>query len=301
MSVNKPILRRATDQEGGAEWREMPNGLYRWISGPPTISKSEQYGNLNVKFPLTLTESEKNRLKEEIGDPPDGTFQSWRPAFGGYMCGLSLGYVKRDGAYKTTKLVDYFCCMFGAKNASKAREWIVSGGGPLLDGEAPEAEQIKQLTEWFQWLDGLELLGSIENKPGNLGDMLARFGGPLPIGTSGTLWGPDPAYQSFGLGKLRAIMASTDSGAVDVSPAEMGVAAGAEISAQYNAQGEPLSEATDEDAEEAELREKLAEKQRQKLAAKANGARQPEPAVVGAKEAPSRTFEELFEQPQSAD
>ena len=298
--MSGPILRRATENQGGAEWREMPDGLWRWVVGKPTIQKSEQFQNLNVNFPLTLTEDEKRRLAEDYGDPPDGTMQSWRPSFGGYRCGLSLGYVQRDGSYKSTKLVDFFCALFGTTNATRAREWIASGGGPLLDGDESESMQIEQLTSWFAWVEGLELLGSIKGEPGKQqGDILARFGGPLPVGTSGTHWGKDPEYQALGLGKLRAIMASTDSGAVDVSPAEMGVAAGAEISAAYSAQGEPLSEAAEEDAEEAELREKLAEKQRQKLAAKAAGARQPEPVDVGTKEAPARSYDELF--PQSAD
>jgi hypothetical protein len=299
--MSTPILRRATENQGGSEWRELPDGVYRWIVGRPTIQKSEQFQNLNVNFPLTLTEDEKKRVADDYGDPPEGTLQSWRPAFGGYRCGLSLGYVQRDGSYKSTKLVDFFCSLFGATNATKAREWIAAGGGPLLDGEESESIQIQQLESWFGWCEGLELLGSIKGEPGKQqGDRLARFGGPMPIGTSGTTWGKDPEYQALGLGKLRAIMASTDSGHVEVSAAEIGVAAGAEVAARYNGQGEPLNESADEDEEEAALKAQLAEKQRERLAAKAEGARQPEPAGVGAKEAPARTYNDLFPKPEDS-
>lgn len=258
------LLKRATENEGGAEWRELPDGVYRWIVGKPEIVKSEMYGNLNVKFPLTLTEPEKKRVIDEVGEAPEGTFQSWRPAFGSYRVGLSLGYIQRDGTHKTTKLVDFLCCLFGSKQASKVREWIASGGGPVLDPDDDEQAQIRALESWLEWFEGLEVLGSIKGEQGKQGDRLARFGGPLPVGSSGTLWGADPEYQVSGLGKFRAMVAQMNAGGAESSAVEKAVAAGAAVAEQYdsgnpffNEKGEPIAEATDD--EEAELERKLAE------------------------------------------
>ena len=224
------IMRRSTENQGGGEWQEMPEGLFRWVVGSPTVKKFAGNDKPSIQFPLSLTEPEKERLKAEYGEPPEGTLQSWRPAFGGYLVGCSLGWIDKTGAYHTTKLIDFICACFGNKNAARARKYFQDGGGPWLDAECTEEEQMQQLTSWLAWFEGLELLGSVKHETGTKG-LLARFGGPMPVGTPGTLWGADPNYQTHGLGKLRMVMlqdgVSDDEPARDEAPKP--IAAGQEV------------------------------------------------------------------------
>lgn len=199
------IMRRSTENQGGGEWQEMPEGLFRWIVGSPSVKKFPGNEKPSIQFPLSLTDPEKERLKAEYGEPPEGTLQSWRPAFGGYLVGPSLGWIDKTGTYHTTKLVDFLCATFGNKNAARARKFFQDGGGPFLDPDGSEEDQIAQLTSWLAWFEGLEVIGSIKHETGTHG-LLARFGGPMPVGTPGTLWGPDPNYQTHGRGKLRMVM-----------------------------------------------------------------------------------------------
>ena len=198
-------MRRATENTGGGEWKEMPEGLFRWVIGTPTVKFLANNPKPAITFPLTLTEPEKERLKAEYGEPDEGVLQSWRPAFGGYTVGPSLGWIDRTGKYNTTKLVDFLVAAVGAKNQSQLRKYFEQGGGPALTDDAPVEEQMAELQSWLTWWENLEILGSIKHETGQRG-LLARFGGPMAVGTPGTLWGADPDYQTHGKGKLRMIL-----------------------------------------------------------------------------------------------
>ena len=124
------LLRRA-DEQTQSEWLPVAEGLWRWLVGVPELKLSEKFGNYQVRFPLQLKSEEQSRLLTEVGKPPEGMQQSWRTS---YTVGLSLGYVRRDGQYKSTKLVDFLAACLGAGNTKKFREWIAQGGGPSTTG-----------------------------------------------------------------------------------------------------------------------------------------------------------------------
>lgn len=282
------ILKRSTENQGGGEWQEMPEGLFRWVVGSPTVKKFSGNDKPSIQFPLSLTEPEKERLKSDYGEPPEGTLQSWRPAFGGYLVGCSLGWIDKTGVYHTTKLIDFICACFGNKNAARARKYFQDGGGPWLDAECTEEEQMQQLTSWLAWYEGLEILGSVKHETGTKG-LLARFGGPMPVGTPGTLWGADANYQTHGRGKLRMIMLQDGVADDDEPKAE---------APKYDETGVPINAAADDaingadqiiDDEEAELTARL-EAARAKKAA---GNR--EKVSTATSSAPPRTFDEVFE------
>lgn len=270
-------MRRATENQGGGEWQEMPEGLFRWVVGSPSVKKFAGNDKPSIQFPLSLTEPEKERLKVEYGEPDDGKLQSWRPAFGGYTVGPSLGWIDKAGSYHTTKLVDLICALFGNKNASRARKFFRDGGGPYLQGS--EDEQIEQLTSWLAWFENLELLGSIKHETGTRG-LLARFGGPMPVGTPGTLWGPDQNYQTLGLGKLRMLMLQDGVTDDDAEPTPA-VASAPPI--------ERPAEPPEEDDEEAQALAALEGARARKAAANQSKVA----AATG--EAPARSYAEVFE------
>lgn len=263
-------MRRSTENQGGGEWQEMPEGLFRWVVGAPSVKKFAGNEKPSIQFPLSLTDPEKERLKAEYGEPPEGTLQSWRPAFGGYLVGPSLGWIDKTGAYHTTKLVDFLCATFGNKNAARARKFFQDGGGPFLDAAGSEEDQIAQLTSWLAWFEGLEVIGSIKHESGTRG-LLARFGGPMPVGTPGTLWGADPNYQTHGRGKLRMVMLQDGVTEDDAAPVE--------------ASAPPIerpAEPPEDDDEEA------------KALAALEAARARKAGKIATIEAPARTYSEVF-------
>jgi hypothetical protein len=198
------LLRRATDQTQ-SEWLPVPEGLWRWLVGVPELKLSEKYGNYQVKFPLQLGLQEQKRLLEEIGKPPDGMQQSWRT---GYTVGLSLGYVQRDGQYKSTKLVDFLAACLGSGNTKKFREWIAQGGGPPRPADLnSQQDELEAIHEWLKWWEGLEVYGTIAHRTGEGDQVFANFAGPMPVGS---LPGQkDNDYDALGRGKLRAIIAES--------------------------------------------------------------------------------------------
>lgn len=214
-----------------SEYRELPEATFRFVIGEPKIRQmySDKYGKWStmVDLPLTLTEEEKKRLEEEFGKPPEGTFQSWRPAFGGYSCGYTLN---SNNAGKESALVTFMACAFGAKNAGDFRKWINAGGCPTVTARDNDG-RIEQINSWLKWLEGLEVYGTIRHDAGNNGQTLARFGGPMAVGS---LPGqPEPAYQNTQKGKLRAMM-SDEPAPADPATVEDAVAQGAAVAAQYN-------------------------------------------------------------------
>jgi len=64
--------------------------------------------------------------------------------------------------------------------------------------------------DWLGWMEGLMVYGSIrhEKDKQNAGQVRARFGGPLPLGS---LKGqPEKEYQQLGLGKFRSMRVETE-------------------------------------------------------------------------------------------
>ena len=166
---------------------------------------TEKYGNYQVRFPLQLKSEEQSRLLTEIGKPPESMQQSWRTS---YTVGLSLGYVRRDGQYKSTKLVDFLAACLGAGNTKKFREWIAQGGGPPrpVDLNDQKAE-LDAIAEWLRWWENLEVYGTIAHRAGEGDQVFANFAGPMPVGS---LPGQkDNDYDALGRGKLRAIIAES--------------------------------------------------------------------------------------------
>jgi len=178
-------------------------GVWRFhISPAPEIKYSEKYNNYGARFPLMLVPDEQARVTEEQGRPPDGSQQSYRIS---YRTGLSLGYMQRDGQYKSTKLVDFLDACIGQANGKRFREWIQSGGGPRK-GKDPDdpAEELQLIQDWLGWFEGLEVYGSVRHEEDAQGVVWARFGGPMAVGS---LPGQrEDEYQAVGRGKLRSMI-----------------------------------------------------------------------------------------------
>ncbi len=204
-----PLLKRATESTySDTTWIPVPEGLWRWIIGKPSLKLWETRGDYSVTLPLELTESERTRLKTEHGEPAEGEMQSYRAR---YEPGLSLGYFdKKAGAYKTTKLVDFLCFSLGASNAKALRKWFEQGGGPPRPDDLNDQQaELDAIAEWLGWFENMEIYGSIrhEDDKKDPTKKWARFGGPMPVGS---LPGQkDDEYQAFGRGKLRAILAAS--------------------------------------------------------------------------------------------
>ena len=198
------LLRRA-DEQTQSEWLPVAEGLWRWLIGVPKLKLSEKFGNYQVQFPLQLTSEEQSRLLAEVGKPPEGMQQSWRTS---YTVGLSLGYVQRDGQYKSTKLVDFLAACLGAGNTKKFREWIAAGGGPPRPTDLNDQKaELDAIGEWLRWWENLEVYGTITHRAGEGDQVFANFAGPMPVGS---LPGQkDNDYDALGRGKLRAIIAES--------------------------------------------------------------------------------------------
>lgn len=232
------LLRRATDQQQ-SDWRPVGEGLWRWIVGVPELKLSEQYGKYQVRFPLTLTQAERQRLETEAGELATGEQQSWRAT---YTVGLSLGWFK-DGQYQTTKLVDFLAFCLGFANAKNFRKWITEGGGPPRPDDLDDQQaELEAIGEWLKWWENLEVYGSIrhEDDKKDPNKKWARWAGPMPVGS---LPGQkDDDYQALGRGKLRAIIA--DSGALreDHSRESRGIAVAAAPAQQFTSDGDELDD-----------------------------------------------------------
>lgn len=227
------LLRRATEQQQ-TDWIPVPEGLWRWLLGKPEVLVPDKFG-YRVRFPLTLTEAEKKRLeaehpREDISD--EGVQQSWRTS---YTCGLSLGYIKRDGQYQSTKLIDMLAACLGSQNSRKFREWIAGGGGPPRPDDPDDQQmEIDEISDWLGWWDNLEVYGSIRHNTNEAGQTFANFAGPMPVGS---LPGQkDDEYQAHGRGKLRAIISESEAGQEKPQP----VAASTKPAVQYTADGDEI-------------------------------------------------------------
>jgi hypothetical protein len=196
------LLKRATESSQ-SEWAPTPEGLWRWVLDKPELNLSPLFGSWQVKFPLQLTPAEQERLKADYEAPPPGVLQSWRTS---YITGLSLGYMK-DGAYVSTKLIDFLAACLGSANIKNFRNWVSKGGGPQRpEDKDDDKAEMELIRSWLGWWEGLEVYGSIRHEPDkkNPNQLWGRFGGPIPVGS---LPGqPDPDYQAHARGKLRAML-----------------------------------------------------------------------------------------------
>lgn len=201
-----PVLKRATENTfSETQWLPIPEGLYRFVIGTPTL-KVWPSGDHSIDFPLELTEAEKERVKNDHGEPAEGEMQSWRTK---YTPGLTLGNFKA-GVYQSTKLVDFLCFALGTESAKHMRKFFEAGGGPPrpvdLDDQQAELEAI---TDWLKWWEGLEIYGTVRHEDDKKvhGRKWARFSGPMPVGSIPGQ--KDADYQAHGRGKLRAIIAES--------------------------------------------------------------------------------------------
>lgn len=227
-------MKPSTRNNGGGDWQELGEGQFRFVIGKPELKFFDSSEKPSINFPLKLTEAEIKRHAEVYGEPEAGKQQSYRPAFGGYTVGCSLGWYDRANVFQTTKLVDFLTACFGQKNQKAVRKWIEDGACPPLDEGMSNEEQGATIIGWLEYVEDLELIGTVKHSPGKTGGVLAKFGGPIPIGTPGTIWGQDPDYQALGRGKLRAWQVATGGG----SAVEQGVAEGA----AYSEKGEPIAD-----------------------------------------------------------
>lgn len=234
------MLRRANENTQ-SNWREVPEGLFRWIVGVPELKLSEQFGKYQVNFPLTLTDAEKDRVTAELGELPEGEMQSWRTS---YRTGLSLGWYK-DGTYQTTKLVDFLCFCLGFANAKPFRKWISEGGGPPRPADKDDQQaELEAICEWLKWWENLEVYGSIrhEDDKKDPNKRWARFGGPMPVGSLPGQKEED--YQALGRGKLRLIMLESKEAPPAGPPATV---------EKYTAQGELVTVPAEPDDDNSDL------------------------------------------------
>jgi len=204
-------MRRA-NEASEAEWRPVPAGVWRFRINPEIEVKFyEQWNAYRARFPLLLVTDEQTRLLEEYGKPPEGTQQSTRAT--PYMTGLSLGWPdKKTGAYKSTKLTDFLAACLGQTNQKRFFDWIAAGGGPkkAQDPDNPD-EELQMITQWLGWFEDLEVLGSVRHEEDASGNVWARFGGPMAVGSLPKQ--PEVEYQAIGLGKLRSMVAEYEQSA----------------------------------------------------------------------------------------
>jgi hypothetical protein len=227
--------------------------LATFVLAKPELRFSETYGNWNVNFGLALHPDERAQYLPKRELPPN-TQQSDRVF---YTCGLSFGYIK-DGVYQMPKLVEFMAACFGITGSKIFREWMAEGGGSPrpLDRDDDKAE-LEMIADWLGWMEGLQVYGSIRHEVDkqNAGQMRARFGGPLPLGS---LKGqPEQEYQQLGLGKFRSMRTETekadhayqDSLKAKAMPAPKNGTALPDPppAVQYNQDGRPMPEMTEEE------------------------------------------------------
>ena len=199
------LLRRANEQTAN-DFVPIPEGVWRFQIDPaPELKYSEKFGNYGARFPLLLVPSEQQRVRDEYEAPPAGFQQGFRSS---YTTGLSLGFMQRNGQYKSTKLVDFTAAVLGQANIKRYMEWIRAGGGPMKAADPDDQQaELDMITHWLEWFGGMECYGSIRHEADSERSDVwwARFGGPMAVGS---LPGQrEDEYQALGRGKLRSMIA----------------------------------------------------------------------------------------------
>lgn len=217
MALTKPAT-----QNTSSEWLPMAEGMWRFVVGAPQIrEKASQWGDyIELTFPLTLTEKEQERLVAQVGEPAKDQQQSYRVWVRGKLA-TAMGYFK-GGKYQTTDcgLAEMMCAAVGAKESKTLRAWMMSGGVPFVSPDATEEEEIAELTNFYQWFEGLELYATIRHDPdkNDKTKMWPRIQGLLPVGS---LPGqPEEAYQRACVGKVRTITSGNPAPKVEASDAD---------------------------------------------------------------------------------
>ena len=200
-----PLLRRASEQTQ-SDWRELPEGVFRFRLGTPDVQPDEKFGGYRVRFPLMVSAADQERILEDLGPTPLAVQQSFRTT---YRTGLSLGWVsKKDGQYHSTKLIDMLAATLGSTNVKKFREWIAQGGGPPRPADLDDDKAEMQLIgEWLRWWEDLEVYGTITHRDRADGGVWTDFAGPIAVGSMPGQ--RDDEYQAIGRGKLRALIAES--------------------------------------------------------------------------------------------
>ncbi len=202
-------MARSATENKQAEWIDLPETMWRFVIGAPTIKeKTTKWGTWpELVFPLTITEKEQERLVQTYGEPPAGKQQSYRAWVRGKE-ETACGYYNNKGIYTQTDcgLAQLMCAAVGASNTRKLREWMAAGGvPPLTPGQTQEAEWA-ELLSWYSWFENMEVYATIRHDPStsNPGQVYAHIVAILPVGS---LPGqPEPVYQQMCAGKVRTML-----------------------------------------------------------------------------------------------
>lgn len=217
MALTKPAT-----QNTASEWLPMAEGMWRFTVGAPQIrEKASQWGDyIELTFPLTLTESEQERLIQQVGEPGQGQQQSYRVWVRGKVV-TAMGYFK-GGKYQTTDcgLAELMCAAVGASGAKTLRQWMMDGGVPFVSPDATEAEEIEELISFYSWFENLELYATIRHDPdkNDKTKVWPRIQALLPIGSL-----PGQAeenYQRSCIGKVRSITSGNPAPKVEATVPE---------------------------------------------------------------------------------
>jgi hypothetical protein len=215
----------------------VPEGFWRFVIGEPELALSEKFGNYQVRFPLHLSEADRKLVADENPlsdeDKAEGVQQSWRVS---YTVGLSLGYVQRDGQFKSTKLVDFLAACLGQESSKRFYKWVAEGGGPPRPADKDDQKaELDCIADWLGWWQELEVLGAVRHNTAESGNVYANFAGPVPVGSIRDQ--KDPEYQAHGRGKLKAIIAQYEAGeSKGIEP---------DPPVQYTAQGQEVRHGSD--------------------------------------------------------
>lgn len=217
-----PFTKPAT-ANSSTEWRNVPEGTWRFIIGKPVISMHKsQYGDyMGLAFPLELTKAEQVRLFDAHGAPPDGQQQSYRISVRGKLA-TAMGFY-RSGKYETTKcgLAEMMCAAVGTSNSRTLREWMTNGGVPFVTDGATEEEEIAELVNFYSWFEELELYAKVRHEPDKTGKMWTRIESFTSLGDPPGP--PEQHYQQTCANKVLRITSGnpapqTEAAAVDPEP-----------------------------------------------------------------------------------
>lgn len=241
-----PLTKPAT-ANSSTEWRNVPEGMWRFLIGKPVISMHKsQYGDyMGLAFPLELTKAEQQRLFDIHGAPPDGQQQSYRIQVRGKLA-TAMGFY-RSGKYETTKcgLAEMMCSAVGTANARTLREWMTNGGVPFVSDGATEEQEIDELINFYSWFENLELYATIRHEPDKVGKMWPRIESFTSLGA---LPGqPEQQYQQACANKVLSITSGNPAPKAETAAAAPDPVPAAAPTRTNNQPPTPASQMTDEE------------------------------------------------------